>query len=152
MKPKQLITIALLAFVGASVVAAVARELLSSSDTPFAGKDRVVAVYFHGDVRCTTCRTIEAYAHEAITGGFADQLDAGTIDWQTVNYEKPGNKPLAEKYGLIVPTIVLVSVEQGTAGRWVNLDRVWELVGDQPAFMEYVQTEVRAFSAEETKE
>lgn len=36
-----------------------------------APKDGVVAYDFHGNKRCSTCRKLEAYSEEAITGGFA---------------------------------------------------------------------------------
>ena len=35
---------------------------------------RFVAYYFHGNMRCATCRKLEAYSEEAITKGFAEDL------------------------------------------------------------------------------
>ena len=43
------------------------------SPTPDAG---IVAYYFHGNKRCSTCRKLEAYSRKAIEGGFADELAA----------------------------------------------------------------------------
>ena len=43
----------------------------ASSSTQDAVADGVVAFYFHGNVRCATCRKIEAYADEAIHSSFA---------------------------------------------------------------------------------
>ena len=40
----------------------------------------VIAYYLHGNFRCITCRTIEAYAEEAITKGFADELASGRLE------------------------------------------------------------------------
>ena len=37
--------------------------------------DGVVAIYFHGNVRCATCRKIEAYADEAVQSRFSEALE-----------------------------------------------------------------------------
>ena len=47
--------------------------------------DGVVVYYFHGNKRCSTCRRLEAYSEEAITGGFASELENGDLVWLVVN-------------------------------------------------------------------
>jgi hypothetical protein len=39
----------------------------------------------------------------------------------------------------------LVVVDESNPKRFKNLDKVWQLVRDKPAFLKYVQDEVRAF-------
>ncbi len=159
MKPKNLVTILLLLFVAASVGVLSVKSLRPHARQPVATNptlnhsagqteatppaDGVIAYCFHGDVRCSTCRTIEAYAREALEAGFADQFQSGKLKWQVVNYQAPGNEHFAKEYEIIAPTVVLVRMENGQQKNWENLMRVWELVHDKDAFVQYIQTEMR---------
>lgn len=106
--------------------------------------DGVIVYYFHGNIRCPTCRSIESQSHEAVQGDFASQLDRGEIVWKVLNYEEPAVAELAELFEIQMPIVVLVRMEDGRIGDWKRLDGVWALVGDKPAFAEYVQAEIRA--------
>jgi len=148
MKAKNILAVALLLFVAASLVAvAVNRGRDGGADTaPL--PDGVTVYYFHSKTRCPTCRSIESFAHEAITEGFADALQSGRMKWQVVNYELPGNEHFVEQYHLVAPIVVLVRCEGGEVKESKELPRVWELVDDRDAFIEYVQTETRAMLGE----
>jgi len=64
------------------VLAAGATAPASADETasqPVTLTDGVVAFYFHGNVRCATCRKLEAYTDEAIHSGFANALDDGVL-------------------------------------------------------------------------
>ncbi len=158
MKPKHVVTIGLLMFVGACILVLTVKALRPSPTPPVAGnpaaapgvgsseaeapmEDGVIAYYFHGNTRCPTCRAIESYAHEAVRAGFAEQLKGGKLKWQVVNYESPGNEHFATDYEIFAPTVVLVEMSDGGQQEWKNLDRVWELVDDKDAFVQYVQSE-----------
>lgn len=105
--------------------------------------DELVVYYFHGNVRCPTCRTIESQAHEAVKTQFASELKSGQIAWKTLNYEQPAGSQLKKKFDIQVPVIVLARKAGGEITGWNRLDRVWPLVGDKPEFIEYVQTEIK---------
>ena len=81
MKIRTVVTILLILFVAASVAVMIFRGAGKDVvNTPGAGSgksDRLVAYYFHGNVRCQTCRTIEAYAEEAIKNGYPEQMASG---------------------------------------------------------------------------
>jgi hypothetical protein len=152
MNAKALLTAAVLLFVAVSVVMIVLRQagvepIESTRDqTPGAAAlplDGLVAYYFHGDTRCPTCRNIEAYAREAIATGFANELASGHVAWRVVNYEAPANRHFATDYEIVAPTIVLVRTKNSEATDWRNLSRVWGLVAEKEAFVEYVQAEAR---------
>jgi len=171
MKPKTIVTIALLLFVAVSVVYLVVKETggkLTQNATqpettsPQTGRepgapppasaenttavDRVVAYYFHGNVRCTTCRTIESYAKEAIQTGFADALKDGRLEWRVVNVEESGNDHYVEDFQLTTRSVVLERLAEGKRQDWKNLQRVWELVrGNKDDFLMYIQDETRAY-------
>jgi len=108
-------------------------------------QDGVKVYYLHGNVRCPTCRSIEAYAQEAVETGFADELKSGQIQWQVVNYESPGNEHFATDYEVVAPNVVLVKFKGGKQVAWKGLPEVWEHVGDKAAFVSFVQKSLREF-------
>ncbi len=108
---------------------------------------KVIAYYFHGNVRCRTCRKIEASAADAIQRVFADDISAGRLDWRPTNVDQPANAHFVRDYQLVTRSLVLVELTDGKQVRWKNLDQVWELVSDDIRFAQYVQREVKAFLA-----
>jgi len=152
-KSKALVNIVLLGFIAVSVVVLAAKQFRRAAPGPGAAAnaapkgDTVVAYYFHGKTRCPTCQSIEAYAHEAVQSGFADQLTAGTLEWQVVNFDEPANEHFQKDYELAAPSVVLVRFRGGKQTDWKNLPEVWELVGDKKAFVEFVTKSVREFLA-----
>jgi hypothetical protein len=105
----------------------------------------VVAYYFHGTYRCSTCLRIEQYSREALEAGFPEGIESGRLEWYAVNVEEPQNEHFVEDYELTTRSLVLVEMEGGEQTRWKNLQRVWELVADREAFMAYVQQETRSY-------
>ena len=110
--------------------------------------DGVVAFYFHGNVRCATCRKIEAYADEAIHSGFSGALDNGTLAWSVVNIDETEGKHFVEDFQLVTRSVVLAEYQDGKVVRFKNLDQVWQLVRDKDGFVEYVQDEANKFLGE----
>lgn len=152
MNAKNFLSIGLLLFLAIAVVTTIVRESgketqPSPADAALADaalpQNGLVAYYFHGEVRCPTCRNIEAYAHEAMESGFAEELASGQVEWRVVNYETPANAHFTNDYEIVFPTIVLVRTIDGHSIEWHNLTRTWELVGDKEAFIEYVQLETK---------
>ncbi len=106
---------------------------------------QVIAYYFHGTHRCSTCLTIEQYSKAAIEAGFGKELQAGKLKFLSVNVDEPDNRHFIQDYQLITKSLVLVELERGQQKQWKNLDQIWTLVRDQPAFIKYVQEQVRGF-------
>ncbi|MBX3435157.1 MAG: hypothetical protein KF847_17710 [Pirellulales bacterium] len=155
MNAKVILRTALLAFVVAAIAVTIRREY-AASDGADAASDAAVATlpdeglvvaYFHGNVRCPTCQTIERYAREAVESQLAAELADGQVAWRMLNYETASNARFASEYEIVAPTVVLVQRHEGRDGPWRNLGRVWELAGDKPAFIEYVAAEAREFLA-----
>jgi hypothetical protein len=115
------------------------------STEPSAGDFKVVAYYFHGTYRCTTCRNIESFAREAVQTGYGEALKAGRLEWRAVNVEEPANRHFIKDYQLYTRSVVLASYQGEKQLRWKNLDQVWVLVGKKPQFVQYVQAEVNSF-------
>jgi hypothetical protein len=116
----------------------------TTSDQPH----RVIAYYFHTSFRCTSCRTIEAYSREAVETAFAEELKDGRLIWKMVDFEEKGNEHFVEDYALFTKSLVLVNEVPGKSAEWKNLEKVWQLLHDKPAFLRYVQEETRAYLAE----
>ena len=114
----------------------------SASTTAETVGDGLVIYYFHSNMRCPTCRSIQSQAQEAVQTYFSSQLGDGEVVWKIVNYEQPAAKPLATKFEIQMPVIVLAKMKDGQIQDWKRLDKVWALVGDKPAFTEYVREEV----------
>lgn len=110
---------------------------------------KVIAYYFHGTRRCGSCRKIEVYSHEAIEQGFADELKKGKLEWFAINIDRGQNKHFKEDYKLHTRSLVISYIENGKQTKWKNLEKVWQLLRDEEAFLKYVQDEVRAFLEED---
>jgi hypothetical protein len=109
---------------------------------------KLIAYYFHGTFRCTTCRTIEQYSHDAIQTYFAKELGNGRLEFRPVNVEEPENKHFIQDYQLVTRSLVLSLVSDGKETKWKNLPDVWKLVRDKDKFFQYVKDEVEKFLKE----
>jgi hypothetical protein len=134
----------------AAKTASVASAAVSAADTGEAVRPdaRVVAYYFHGTRRCPTCLSIEKTARESLERELAGAFESGAIEWRTVDYEESGNEHFAREFELTGATLVLVKEAGGQVERWANLERVWDLIGDDAEFSAYVTGEARGYLEE----
>ncbi len=102
----------------------------------------IIVYYFHGTRRCRTCRTIEAYAKEAVEGRYGAQIESGELEWKVVNVDEPDNGHFVEDFGLVSSSLVVVKLDDGRVTRHQILQDAWTLVRDKPRFIEYVQRSV----------
>jgi hypothetical protein len=109
-------------------------------------QDQAVTVvyYFHGNMRCSSCRKIEAYTVEAIQSGFAAALKNGALELKVVNVEESGNDHYVRDFQLYTRSVVVEKRSGDKGQEWKNLDKVWRLTRDKAAFINYVQQETRA--------
>jgi len=106
----------------------------------------VVVYYAHTNVRCVTCNAIERQANDALKSQLADQLAAGTVVWQTKNFQQ--DETFARRYG-IASSVVLVVARDGEKEAGFNrLDQVWSLVDEPVKFEKYIAEAVRAWLPE----
>ena len=115
----------------------------SNKLTPNADVD--IVYYFMTTQRCPSCMKIEAYSKEAVEKGFTEALKKGSMVWRMVNVDQSENKHFIKDYGLYTKSVVLVKIRDGKQVNWVNLDKVWALLGDKTAFQKYVTDEVKIF-------
>jgi hypothetical protein len=149
MNSRRAVTVILLIFVAASVVYLLATELsgqkstATDSDAADAVEKtpahQVIAYYFHGYKRCHTCLSIEAAAKQVIETAYPAQLKNGSLVWKAVNFEAPENAHFADDFQLVTSSLVLVEYRNGEQVQWTNLEDVWELIGADERFSEYVR-------------
>ena len=110
--------------------------------------DVEVIYYFMTTQRCQNCMKIESYTKEAVQEHFSEKLNNETMILKMVNVDEPQNRHFIQDYQLYTKSVVLVRYRDGKQVEWKNLDQVWNFLGDETAFKEYVVSEVNAFVKE----
>ena len=105
----------------------------------------IVVYYFYGNRRCVSCKKIEAYTKEAVTTGFAAEIESGLIEFRPVNTDVEGNEHFMKDYQLYTKSVVLSEVDHGEELRWTNLEKVWKLLSSKEKFIAYVQGEIGSY-------
>lgn len=166
MNTKILIKIALLLFVAGSIAWLVVDEFRSkdhadlltetkveappaaSQANPSAAEQpaqKVILYYFHGTMRCPTCKKFESFTNEVLQNDFLDAMKSETLEWRVVNVDLPENKHFVNDYQLYSKSIVIVKMRDGKQFEWKNLEKIWKLVGDKSIFMNYIKDEVNSY-------
>ena len=102
----------------------------------------VVAYYFHGSFRCSTCHKLEEYSKEAIENNFKDAIASGRLEYKVVNVEDKGNEHYGSDYQLYTKSLILSLVKDGKEIKWKNMDKIWEYVRNKERFIEYAKSGV----------
>jgi len=117
---------------------------LAGVDSGPQGK-RIVVYYFHGDYRCPTCLKLEKFSRDAVEENFKKELSTGILQYRSVNVDRPENRHFVDDFGLFTKSLVVVEEDGGEVKRYKNLQKIWVLVRDEPAFRNYVRDEVKGF-------
>lgn len=128
-----------------AAVAFLASLLPAHASAAEGSADRVVVMYFHRTQRCPTCQKMGAYSEEAVTAGFAQQLQAGKVAFHYINFEDPKNAAFTQGYGVAGPALIVAQVVDNKVAQYKNLKEIWAKSRDKAAFIEYVQTNVRDY-------
>ena len=153
MKPKNIITIVLVGFVLASLVYLITGpggEKKESQNTQAGIEDKptgekLIVYYLHNNTRCINCIRFERYTKEVIEKDFAEQLKTGELALKILNYEEPENVHFVDDYKLVTKAVIVVKMQEGRQAEWKNLVRIWELVGNENAFKNYIKDEVTEY-------
>lgn len=146
---KRILTALLLAFVAASVVMLVVKEVRpavrAAQDGAAKPANGVLVYYFHRAQRCVSCRKIEAVAREAVEQGFPEALRDGRLEWRVADFEAPGNEHFEKDYQLAASTVVVVEVRDGKQVRYKNVEEVWDHLDDKAGMAKLVRDTVASF-------
>ena len=111
-------------------------------------QNQVVAYYFHGTFRCSSCLKIEQYSKEAIEKYFGNEIKSGKLVFRAINVEEKGNEHFVNDYQLYTKSLVLSLVKDGKEIKSENLAKVWEYLGNRDKFYEYVNNSVNSYLGE----
>jgi hypothetical protein len=96
--------------------------------------DQTIVYYFHGNVRCKTCNTIELWTKEVV-------LKNQDLEWRVVNIDEPENEHFIQDFQISSSTVVL-----SDGNNYSELALVWQLVrDDKESFQLYIQNEIAEF-------
>jgi hypothetical protein len=129
-----------------------APQAKAADDTPPGNPvNQVVAYYFHGTFRCSSCLRIEQYSKEAIEKYFGKELESGKLVFKAINVEEKGNEHYIHEYQLYTKSLVLSLVKDGKEMKSENLNKVWEYLGNRERFYEYVKSNTDLYLGETQK-
>lgn len=77
--------------------------------------NRVEVIYFHGKMRCSSCKAMEKYASEAVDSLFKDELKAGKVIFRTVDIQD--NEAMADDYQVTGSSLFITSFSNGKESR-----------------------------------
>jgi len=98
--------------------------------------EKVIVYYMHATIRCVTCNQIEQMAAKLVNSAFAEEMEAGRLVWQEVNFQE--NTELAERFDIVASCIVVAKTEDGKLIDHKRLDDVWTLAGKPEQFNRYI--------------
>jgi len=113
---------------------------------PDAAPPKVVCICFLNTHPCESSRRLQAWTREALEAEFAPDLQADRLSFKSVDYDLAENAHFLKDYALPFQSVVLQDARQKK--RWVRLDRLWEMIGDEAVFRKYVQEQTRKFISE----
>jgi hypothetical protein len=105
--------------------------------------NQLVVYYFMTSARCFSCHYIEEKTRAAINETFAEQLKSGRLVIKTINIEVSPNEHFVNDYKLYTKSVILSDTKSGKEVNWKNLDKVWQLIGNDQGFKEYIVKEVK---------
>jgi len=108
---------------------------------PPAAAPRLVAFYFHGTKRCTSCNSIENLTREALKA----ETEAARVEIRSVNVDESANAHYVDDFQLTMRTVVLAEENGGSVVRWKRLDECWDRFGDPADFQTYIQRSLAGF-------
>jgi len=98
--------------------------------------------YFHGKVRCSTCRNMESYSREAVETYFKKEIALGKINFKAIDVEEKGNAHYVMDYKLYTKTLILSVTKNGKEVQYKNLDKIWKYARDKKMFINYVKDKI----------
>ncbi len=164
MNSKKIVSSILGIFVLFSVVFLIAKEMKKpAAESPKKEENRKAEVqkiekpnrlnvyYFHATARCSSCYKIEKYTKSTVESTFKKELADGTIIFREINVEQMENRHFIKDFELYTKQVIVEQIENGKQKKWKNLDKVWDLLGDETEFSMYIQNEVKSTLAEVQK-
>ena len=149
MKTTSIFRSVLLVVVGGSLLFWALRERPAADtgrvDPAAVAAAKVVVTYFTTDVRCDSCRTIEALSRRAVTEGFPAELASGALVFRVVNTDREENAHFVDHYEIANKTVIVSRQRDGAEVEWVSRQDVWLYLEEPETFLDYVRTPIRDY-------
>lgn len=88
--------------------------------------DRVQVLYFHRTIRCTGCINVEEGTFEAVSIDHRADVDNGSLEWRSIDFDLPENKLYASEYDLYSQELILAEIKNGSIVRTSKIAEVWQ--------------------------
>lgn len=108
---------------------------------PAAGDRTALVYYFHTNTRCSSCKAIEAYTREAVATRLAAGYKGWKVEFKGVNVEEEANAHFVQDYWLNSKSVVVQKYSGDKPLKWAKLGKIWQLLGDKTAFIDYIAGE-----------
>lgn len=83
----------------------------TDSSTINVASDDVLVYYFHNTKRCATCNAVEEETKLALEMFYAEKVEAGTIEFTSLNLEEDEGKSMAQALKVSGQTLLIVKGE-----------------------------------------
>ena len=98
--------------------------------------------YFHGNMRCFTCKNMESYSREAIEKYFKKEIESGKVSFRVINIDQKNNQHYVNDYKLYTKTLIISITKNGKEVKYKNLDKIWEYSRNKEKFVGYVKDKI----------
>jgi thiol-disulfide isomerase/thioredoxin len=106
---------------------------------------QVVMTYFLIGTRCASCRKIEALARETAEKDFPAELASNKLIFRVIDTDEAANRHYLDDYKLSSKTVVISRRLGGRETTWKNMEKVWDLLDDPPAYHAYLGERIREY-------
>jgi len=118
-----------------------------AKEEPKKEKAKVVVTFFQTTHKCASCIIIEKFTSEALNRFYTRQLADGTVQYQTINVDEPGNEHYVDEYQLVSKTLVISLYQGKKEVKWKNLMEIWNLLNNEEGFVQLVKDTIDGYLA-----
>jgi hypothetical protein len=104
--------------------------------------DKIEVVHFHATQQCYSCITVGKYALKTIQERFPKEYENGMIVFRDINAELPENRDTVIQYQARGSSLFVNGITGGQDHIQEDV-RVWRLVNDEQAFMDYFEGKLK---------
>ncbi len=120
----------------------------NASELKVNNNEKIYVYYFHGNVRCATCMSIEELTEKAVENTFGEDYKEHNVVYKAINVEKEMNEHFVKDYQLMFKCVVIAKEVNGKETAWQRLDKVWNYHSDQNEFYSYFTENIKKLLAD----
>ncbi len=99
--------------------------------------------YFRNNIRCVSCKKIEALTNETARKDFAEELASGKLVFRVIDVDEPANNHYIKDYQLTTKSVVISLHVDGKETSWTDMEKIWDLLSEPEAFRAYLAEPIR---------